>query len=599
MPRSAAPAAFLAAFAAVVGLGAADGGYFPSQWGLATLGFVLVGVTVLVVGDPAAPSRRALMFVGGLTLVAGWTALSALWSAGAGAPVLEAERGVLYVAAAAAALLLLALPGAAPGLLGGLVAGAVALSSYGLATRLFPGHVGGTFEPAGYQLAEPIGYANALAMVVVVGIVLAVGFSAHGGVHARVAGAISLVVLLPTLYFTVSRGAIGALVAGFIVQALIDPERRRLLTVSVPLAAPAALAVLILSRFPALTTHGAELEAAQHDGSRFALTLVVLSVVAAVAAIMLERGDRRSRTSTRPSVRVLAAVALVIAVVAVPLGVIAASRSEGLVSFGGSGRGEWWRIAATMVADEPLLGTGAGSFESHFVREGSIGLPARDAHNLYLETLAELGPVGLALLLATVAVPLTAIPQAARSSVVGPAAAAAFVAYLLQAALDWTWEIPVATVPALFCAAVLLAGAREPNGDLLAGRSRAVALALTAPVLAIALVTHVGNGAAAASIDAANRDEPERALREAKRAIAWAPWSEEPWQLRGEAELLLDDDAAAQRSLEHSLELNPENWVVWLNLPAVTDGAVRAHALDRAEVFNPVGNGRDQLRTKP
>ena len=57
------------------------------------------------------------------------------------------------------------------------VAGAVALSLYGLATRLFPGHVGGAFEPAGYQLAEPIGYANALAMVVVVGIVLAVGFS--------------------------------------------------------------------------------------------------------------------------------------------------------------------------------------------------------------------------------------------------------------------------------------------------------------------------------------------------------------------------------------------------------------------------------------
>ena len=417
-------------------------------------------------------------------------------------------------------------------------------------------------------------------------------------VRVRVAGAISLVVLLPTLYFTVSRGAIGALVAGFIVQALIDPERRRLLTFSVPLAAPAALAVLILSRFPALTTHGAELEAAQHDGSRFALCLVVLSVVAAVAAIMLERGDRRSRASTRTSGRVLAAVALVIAVVALPLGVIAASRSEGLVSLAGNGRGEWWHVATTMVADEPLLGTGAGSFEARFIREGSVGLPARDAHNLYLETLAELGPVGFALLLATVAVPLTAIPRA-RSSALGPAAAAAFVAYLLQAALDWTWEIPVATVPALFCATVLLAAAREPDRHLLVGRRRAVALALAAPVLALALVTHVGNGAAAASADAANRDEPERALREAKRAIAWAPWSEEPWQLRGEAELLLDDDAAAQRSFERSLELNPENWVAWLDLAAVTEGAVRAHALERAEALNPLGIEADELRTKP
>ena len=599
MPRSAAPAAFLAAFAAVVGLGAADGGYFPSQWGLATLGFVLVGVTVLVVAEPLMPSRRELVFVGGLTLVAGWAALSALWSAGAAAPVLDAERGVLYVAAAAAALLLLALPGAAPGLLGGVVAGAVALSLYGLATRLFPGHVGGAYEPAGYQLAQPIGYANALAMVVVVGILLSVGFTAHGSLRVRVAGAISLVVLLPTLYFTVSRGAIGALVAGFIVQALIDPGRRRLLTVAVPLAAPAALAVLMLPRFPGLTTHGAELDAAQHDGSRFALTLVVLSVVAAFAAILLERRDLRSPASTRRSGRVLAAVALVTAVVAVPLGVIAASRSEGLVSSAGSGRREWWHVATTMVADEPLLGTGAGSFEARFVREGSIGLPARDAHNLYLETLAELGPVGLALLLATVAVPLTAIPQAARSSVVGPAAAAAFAAYVLQAALDWTWEIPVATVPALLCAAVLLAETREPDGDLLSGRRRAVALALAAPVLALALVTHVGNGAAAASAEAANRDEPERALREAKRAIAWAPWSEEPWQLRGEAELLLDDDAAAQRSFERSLELNPESWVAWLDLAAVTDGAVRARALDRAESLNPLGVDADELRTKP
>jgi O-antigen ligase/polysaccharide polymerase Wzy-like membrane protein len=599
VPRSAAPAAFLAAFAAVVGLGAADGGYFPSQWGLATLGFVLVGVTVLVVAEPSTPSRRELVFVGGLTLVAGWTALSALWSAGAGAPVLDAERGVLYVAAAAAALLLLALPGAAPGLLGGVVAGAVALSLYGLATRLFPGHVGGAYEPAGYQLAQPIGYANALAMVVVVGILLSVGFTAHGCLRVRVAGASSLVVLLPTLYFTVSRGAIGALVAGFILQALIDPGRRRLLTVSVPLAAPAALAVLILPRFPGLTTHGAELEAAQHDGSRFALILVVLSVVAAFAAILLERRHRRSRASPRTSGRVLTAVALVTIVVAVPLGVIAASRSEGLVSSAGSGRGEWWHVATTMVADEPLLGTGAGSFEARFVREGSLGLPARDAHNLYLETLAELGPVGLALLLATVAVPLTAIPQASRSSVVGPAAAAAFVAYFLQAALDWTWEIPVATVPALLCAAVLLAEAREPNRLLLAGRRRAVALALAAPVLALALVMHVGNGAAAASAEAANRDEPERALREAKRAIAWAPWSEEPWQLRGEAELLLDDDAAAQRSFERSLQLNPDNWVVWLNLAAVTDGAEHAHALDRAAALNPLAIGADDLRTKP
>ena len=598
MLRSAAPAAFLAAFAAIVGLGVADGGYFPTEWGLATLGFALVGVTVLVVAEAPALGRRELAFLAGLALIAAWAALSALWSPGAGGQVLQAERGVLYLAAAAAALLLLSLPGTASGLLGGVVAGAVCLSLYGLGTRLFPGHVGGAYHPSGYQLTEPIGYANAVAILSVVGILLCIGFAAHGSVPLRAAAATSLVVLLPTLYFTVSRGATGALVVGVIVLALVDPDRRLLLARSAPLAAPAVLAVLVSSWFPALATHGAELDDLQHDGVRFALVLLALVAVAAGAAFVIGPGGGRLRVPARPPRRVVVPAAVLAVLVAVPLAAVAVNRSDGLLSLAGTGRGDWWPIAATMVADEPLLGTGAGSFEARFVREGSPGLPARDAHNLYLETLAELGPAGFALLLATLALPLVAIPRG-RGGAVVPAAAAAYVAYLLHAALDWTWEIPVATVPALFCAAALLAVARAPDGYSFVGRRRAIALALAAPVLAVALVAHVGNGAAAASADASSRDDPERALREAKRAIAWAPWAEEPWQLRGEAELLLDDDAAARRSFERSLELNPESWSVWLNLAAVTEGAARDQALDRVEALNPGGIDTDELRTKP
>lgn len=598
MSRPAAPASFLVAFAAVVGLGAADGGYFPSEWGLATLGFALVGVTVLVVANAPAPDRRELAFVGGLALFASWAALSALWSAGAGAPVLEAERGILYVAAAAAAVLLLTLPGAAAGLLGGVVAGAVGLSLYGLGTRLFPDHVGGAYHPSGYQLTEPIGYANALATLTVVGILLVVGFAAHGSLPVRVAAAMSLVVLMPTLYFTVSRGATGALVAGVVVLAVVDPDRRRLLVRSAPLAAPAVLAILILSWFPALTTQGAELEDVRDDGVRFAFVLLVLLAVAVGTAIVVGSGEGRFRLSARVPRRVVVSAAFVTALAALPLAVVAVSRSDGLLSLAGTGRGDWWRVAATMVGDEPVLGTGAGSFETRFVREGSPGLPARDAHSLYLETLAELGPAGLALLLVTLVLPLTAIPHGRRRAV-APAAAAAYVAYLIHAAVDWTWEIPVATVPALFCAALLLAAAREPAGYSLVGRGRAIALALAVPVLVVALVAHVGNGAAAASADAANRDEPERALFEAKRAIAWAPWADEPWQLRGQAELLLEDDVAARRSFERALELNPENWAAWLNLAAVTNGRARAHALERVEVLNPLAAAADELRTKP
>ena len=546
MSRSVAPAAFLAAFAAVVGLGAADGGYFASEWGLATLGFVVLGVTVLVVADPSAPDGRELAFVAALALVAAWAALSTLWSPGAGAPVLEAERGVLYVAVAAAALLLLTLPGAAPALLGGVVAGVVALSLYGLATKLFPGRVGGAYDLADFQLAEPIGYANALAILTVIAILLCADRRPRRRPRPRGRG-------------DKPRGA--APDALLHRQPRRDRRSRRRFhpagdhrpRSSTSAHALGAAGGACGRRSPHLvTTSRADpswrrTRSGATPGARFAVSLLVLGAVAAAAAVLVEPGAHRVSGSIRTPRRLPAAAALLVAVAAVLLAVVGAGRNDGLVSLAGTGRGEWWRVAAEMVADEPLLGTGAGSFEARFLREGSLELPARDAHNLYLETLAELGPVGLVLLLAAVAVPLTAIPRA-RHSAVGPAAAAAFGAYLLQAALDWNWEIPVATVPAIFCAAVLLAAAREPGGEPLVGGRRVVALALAAPVLAVALVAHVGNRAAAASADAASRDQPARALREAKRAIAWAPWAEAPWQLRGEAELLLDDDAAAKRS---------------------------------------------------
>ena len=64
-------APFLAALVAVAGLGAADGGYFASDWGLATLGFALIVVTLVLVTDASRPSRLELAFLGGLALVRG------------------------------------------------------------------------------------------------------------------------------------------------------------------------------------------------------------------------------------------------------------------------------------------------------------------------------------------------------------------------------------------------------------------------------------------------------------------------------------------------------------------------------------------------
>jgi hypothetical protein len=581
-----------------------------------------VAASAVLVADLSRPGRTELAFVGGLAAFALWALLSTVWSPGATAPVLEAERGLLYVAAAAAAILLLSFREAFSALLGGVVAGAVAVALYALATRLFPGRVGGAYDPSsGYQLAEPLGYWNALGLLTAIAILLAGGFAAHGSrLLTRALAAVSLVVLLPTLYFTFSRGALVALVVGAIVQIAADARRARLLATGLVLGAPALLGVFLASRYHALTTPGDSLTTAQREGRELAAILVVLAVIAVAAALALHLADRRLHVSDRAGrllVGLVAAAALLCAagvLVAAGGPVAAAERAadtfrespppaEGdlqrrLLSASGNGRSEYWRVVGVMILEEPLLGGGAGSFEAHWFRERSVAFHARDAHNLYLETLAELGPVGLALLLGTLALPLLALPSARRFAY-APAAVGAFAAYLVHAGVDWDWEVPAVTVPAIFCAAVLLARSRPDEPPWLTGRRRALTLALLAPLAVVALVGHVGNRAASASIAATEAGDPARGLAEAKRAITWAPWSEEAWQLKGEAELELGDQNAARRSLERGLRRNPDSWSAWFDLAVASRGRERGRALDRATALNPLSPEVEQLRTNP
>ena len=83
-----------------------------------------------------------------------------------------------------------------------------------------------------------------------------------------------------------------------------------------------------------------------------------------------------------------------------------------------------------MARDEPLHGTGAGSFEAHWLRERPISFYARDAHNLYLETLGELGALGLASCSSPRSRFRSPCSRRCAGSATGPAAAGAFIAYL-------------------------------------------------------------------------------------------------------------------------------------------------------------------------
>jgi len=598
----------VAAAVAIVTLALASGGYPAADHGVLILAFALVVLVVAFVADEVPLDRRSVALVGGLAGLALWALASIIWSPAAAWPVLEAERGLLY-ATAAAALVLVVTRERVASLVAGIVAGATAVSLYALSTRLFPGHIGGFYDPAsGYQLAAPIGYWNALGLLLAFGLLLGAGLGLHGSPRRRVLAGAALVPLAVALYFTFSRGALLALLAGIVV--LIVLERRAAAGLPVLAIAP-ALGVLLAASAPALTKAGEPLEAAQAQGQRVAWQLAVVTCLGGFVVWASPRVAGRLRIAI-PGDRLIA-VAVLIALSALALAALIREGGPGaaadraleafrqeplpvsgtldrrLLSVSGHGRADYWRVAARMVDREPLLGEGAGGFERRWTEERPAPNNARDAHNLYLETLAELGPVGLALLLVALGAPLSGLGRARYAPLV-PAAAAAYVAFLVHAAVDWDWELPLLVLSALACASILVAEARTAPPARLTATRRVVGVTAAAVAIAVALVAHVGNRSIAESVMALEHGDTSRAASAARRARAWAPWSHEPWQLLGEAQLAERDDEAARRSLAEAIRRGPEEWRLWFDLAIVSKGPKARVAITRARELNPLGD---------
>jgi O-antigen ligase len=625
-PRALAPelgnvAVGLAAAAGIVALGAADGGYFPPAWGWTALVSLWMVIAWLLLGRAALHGGRlAGAFAGGLAALAAWTWLSLVWTDNTTQTVLEGFRMLAY-AGVGAALVLVVRRETAPALLRGVLGALVLVSTYGLATRLFPDRLG-TYDPVSeYRLSEPLGYWNGFGIFVAVGLLLALGAAAHErSIVVRSAAAASCVVLLPALYFTFSRGAWIALLAGLAAAVALDPRRLQLIVTLLVVGAPALVAAAIGSSYEGLTRRDSPLSVVTEQGGELAIVIALLALVAAGATVALAAAERRFE----PGRDVRLAFAALVAVVA--LGAAAAvvvrfggpvdmveeaydafttapegsptDLSQRLFTFTGSYRPEIWEEAWNQFADNTLLGGGAGTYEQYWNEHRPIDHKVRDAHNLYLETLGELGPIGFALLLVVLAAPIAAA-VGTRGHPLAAGAFGAYVAYVVHAGVDWDWELPAVTVAALACAAALIALRAQGGTELVPGfRLRVAAGAVAVLMAGAAFVGLVGSSALAASDDAAVANPPdwEEAASEARKAQDWAPWSSEPWQRLGEAQLGQGDLQAARESFQDAIDKEPGDWLLWLRLAEASSGADRETALREAERLNPLSDEIRQFR---
>jgi hypothetical protein len=609
-PNLTALALFLAAFATTAGLSGANGGYFPSSWNWCTLALLWFAVVALVVRPLTRLHSIEVALVGAIVALSGWTWLSIAWSSDQTQSVLEGERSLVLVAAVAAVLAVAGRRSVQP-LVGGLRAAVSVISMYALVTRLFPERIGSYDPLAVYRLSTPIGYWNGLGVLAAMGALLALGVAARADrTTARVGAAVSLLVLLPTLYFTFSRGAWIALAAGVVVLLVLDPRRLQA-TIAILAYAPApALAVAFASRSHALTRPNTALTSAAHDGHRLALSLLALGVVQAIVVLAVRAVEVRVRV---PRAIRLAYGAVLLAILVGALGAAitrygsplsvaqrgydsftapapsnVSDLNQRLFSFSGNGRWTLWQVAWQEGQANPLLGDGAGAYEQYWLQHRPTGLVVQDAHNLYLETLAELGPVGLTLLLALLAVPFHAALRMRRHPLV-PAAAAAFAVFATHAAVDWDWELAGVTVAGLLAGlACVLAARDQPQGERLRvpRRQRGLAVAALLGLMSVAFVGALGNTAAAKSESSTRSGDFPAAVGSANRAIRWAPWSSVGWKDLGEAQLALHQFGPARRSLRKAIAKDPGNWVLWLDLAAGSRGPARHAALAHAFRLN-------------
>jgi O-antigen ligase/polysaccharide polymerase Wzy-like membrane protein/tetratricopeptide repeat protein len=464
-------------------LAAASGGFYAVAWSIGILVAAWAGVLAVLWTGPRV-TRHSLALAGATAVVFAWTVLSAFWSDSVTSSADEAERTLLYVAVVMAALGLgtrLALTPVAFGI----VSGAVGVSVWNLTTRW-----GGLYG----REANPVGYSNALALLVAIALVLACGLVLERHWIALIAFAPFAAVLK----LSRSNGSWAALIAGAVLFGLLTSRLSRRLVVA-----------------------GA----------------VVVAAAFAAAAIVEARGHER---------------------------------------------GGYWPPALHEIAANPLLGSGAGTYHVWFVRLRADHTSTVDAHSLYLETLAELGPVGLVAIAALLGVPLAAVLELRRRPL-AVAAGAAVVVYVLAAGVDFHWELPAVTAPVLLVGAALTqsVGARQPVAQL----ALAAALVTVGVAGAVALA---GQAPLSASDDALAAARFEDALADARRARRWMPWSAAPLRLLGEARLALGDRAAARAAFEAAVQKDPNDWSGWLRLAAVSTGEVRRRAEARAAHLNPL-----------
>jgi cytochrome c-type biogenesis protein CcmH/NrfG len=624
--------------ALILYLGLKNGGFDPiprGDAGVLAWWVVLIGLAV-----GALPAIRIRSVTGILIVLlaafGAWTALSLTWSQSDERTMIEVARVATYLG-----FLVLAVGlqqrGYGRELLLGVTSGVAVLTVLAALSRFepnwFPDQETGRFIP-GIQierrLAYPLNYSTGLAAMTAMGLPLFLHLMASGRtILGRSVGAAMLPIAVLVLWWTGSSLSIPLAAVGIAAYLVFSSDRLPALG-SLALAAVAGLVLILTSHTRDALERGLPTPDALREGDQLLVIAIIVCVVVIVARFALQPAFRRLaalevKVPPRRAKQALIAGLAVIVVAIVAAGASGAlserwesfksatgldpnqgGQGSQLTDVSARGRFQFWEGAVDAWRSDPVLGIGPGTFEFWWAQHGDpdAAIFVVNAHSLYLENLAELGPIGFLLILAFVVVALVAGAMRAWRSTLGnrpelAAALAACFVFAAAAAVDWVWQLAV--LPGAFLFAVAVAVGPEPvraRGSTRTGDDRertwkrfvpAILTAGLAVVAVVAIAIPLGSESAVQqSQDHVADGDLDAALNSARDAVAIEPFAATPrLQEATTLELMGDEDAAVAAAREAATK-EPTNWRPWLVLSRLetragnVDGALDAYTKARS-----------------
>ncbi|MGI8911811.1 MAG: O-antigen ligase family protein [Rubrobacteraceae bacterium] len=467
-------AVVLLALVAVTTFGMLNRGlYAPELWLPVAAGILaLMFLTLLARGFYQDVPRIGWALVALMGALVGVKGLSLLWTVSEIATIEEVLRSSMYLAAFLMALAALSSGRQVGSMMDAAVLVTTTVAGYGLLQKISPLEYP-VSSVDDVSVDSTLDYSNTLAAVLGIGIVLTLArLTQSRNVAIRGLLAALILAFLATMYLTASRGGIASLGIAGGVMVLLSNHRLQMVSNLLLVSLPGAWLVWRMQGLEALRQAGAS------DQQKLAAGLELRNdlVISLAAAFVLQCGyalfvNRYEITSQAR--RAIGGIFLAGAVVAVIGGALLVmdhyggarqaygallsdpqgdeSARQRLASLSIGFREDYWMVAWEEWKEQPLTGTGAGTFQYTWLRERPVDTGVKQVHNLYLEQGTETGlfaflaMVGFAgLLLGYTAREAWRASGSRRLLLSGLVAAE--VIYLLSSVIEWHWYLPPSTL---------------------------------------------------------------------------------------------------------------------------------------------------------